>query len=126
MAFDASTILALLGQLILKTFESRNEEKLEERLKRKSKDDIEKILLSKNISATRKAINLEKEKREKLINQVTKNLKVYEAIEDSDQKNKPDKDILDQETKNLKVYHLGQNTTYPSISELITNLIKRD
>ena len=39
---------------------------------------------------------------------MTKNLKVY------------------QETNNLKVYHLGQNTTYPSISELITNLIKRD
>ena len=99
MAFDASAILALLGQLILKAFESRNEEKLEERLKRKSNEDIEKILLSKNIPATKNAISLEKEKREKLTKQVD---------------------------KNLKVYHLGQTTAYLSISELITNLIKRD
>ena len=63
MGFDASAILALLGQLILKKFQSRNEEKLEERLRIKSNEDIENILLSKNISATRKAINLEKEKR---------------------------------------------------------------
>ena len=78
MGFDASLVTLLGLQLILKTFQSRNEEKLEERLRNKSNEDIEKILLSKNISATRKAINLEKEKRKKFVNQVTKNLKVYE------------------------------------------------
>ena len=38
MEFDAYLVTLLDLQLTLKTFESRNEEKLEERLKIKSKD----------------------------------------------------------------------------------------
>ena len=97
MGFDASLVTLLGLQLILKTFQSRNEEKLEERLKIKSNEDIEKILLSKK--ATKKEINLIKEKRKKLINQVS---------------------------KNLKVYHLGQNTTFDSVPDLISSLILLD
>ena len=98
MGFDASLITLLGLQLILKAFESRNEEKLEERLKIKSKEDIVNILLSKNISVTKKEINLEKEKRKKLINSVA---------------------------NNLKVYHLGQDTTTDSVPDIINSLIQQ-
>ena len=99
MGFDSSLVTLLGLQLILKTFQSRHEEKLEERLKTKSNEDIAKILLSKTIAATKKEISLIKEKRKTFINQVS---------------------------KNLKVYHLGQNTTYDSVPDLLTSLIQRD
>ena len=62
MGFDSSLVTLLGLQLILKTFHSRNEEKLEERLKTKSNEDIAKILLSKNIIASKEEISLKKEK----------------------------------------------------------------
>ena len=110
MGLDVALLNLLSIALAIETFKKIEGEKLEERLKNKSNEEIKEILLSKNLPASKEQTKLLKESRKNFQNQVTRNLKVYWS----------------KEKKESKVYHLGQNTTYFSISEVLNDLIKRD
>ena len=110
MGLDVGLINLLSIALAIETFKKIEDEKLEGRLedwKNKSNGEIKEILLSKNLPASKEHIKLAKEARKNFQNQVTRNLKGYWS----------------KEKKESKVYHLGQNTTYFSISEVLKDLI---
>ena len=77
MGLDVALLNLLSIALTIETFKKIEGEKLEERLKNKSNEEIKEILLSKNLPASKEQTILAKESRKSFQNQVTRNLKLY-------------------------------------------------